>query len=116
MLHPEPIRDTRLGCQSGTSSPQGMQAKFLPRQAHLLEHLQHTLPQRLVGNRGAAIDLLHLMHGDCREQRPAAIHQASILNGPRYCLMMRESLPCYEMTSWEEQRRQLLQWIHSCTL
>ena len=35
---------------------------------------------------------------------------------PRYCLMMRESLPYYEMTSWEEQKRQLLQWIHSCML
>jgi len=35
---------------------------------------------------------------------------------PRYCLMMRESLPSYEMTSWEEQRKQPLQWIHSCTL
>ena len=26
--------------------------------------------------------------------------------------MMRESLPYYEMTLWEEQRRQLLQWMY----
>ena len=26
---------------------------------------------------------------------------------PLYCLMLRESLPYYEMTCWEEQRRQL---------
>ena len=35
---------------------------------------------------------------------------------PRCCWMMRVLLPYYEMTSWEGQRRQLLQGIHSCTL
>ena len=39
MLHPEPIRDLGVGCQSDTSSPQGMPAKTLHRQAHYLEHL-----------------------------------------------------------------------------
>ena len=72
-LHPEPVGNLGIGSPSGSSGSHGVGAKLFLRQAHLLEHLQHISPQRLVGDGGAVIDLLPLMPRDCGEQGPVAI-------------------------------------------
>ena len=68
----------------------------------------------VVGDRGAAVDLLALMHQDCREQGPAAIHQASILSkhgceldwaGIEFIADRRMWLPCLYWSFFLDSRR-----------